>query len=28
MGFENTSLYSDGWMGWSANPENPLEAGE
>ncbi|GLI55048.1 thiosulfate sulfurtransferase [Propionigenium maris DSM 9537] len=28
MGFENTSLYSDGWMGWSANPENPFEVGE
>lgn len=28
MGLENTSLYSDGWIGWSNNPENPVETGE
>ena len=27
MGFENTSLYSDGWIGWSNNPENPVATG-
>jgi 3-mercaptopyruvate sulfurtransferase SseA len=27
MGFENTSLYSDGWIGWSNNPDNPIETG-
>lgn len=27
MGFENTSLYSDGWIGWSNN-NNPSETGE
>lgn len=28
MGFENTSLYSDGWMGWANSPENlPVESG-
>ena len=28
MGFENTSLYSDGWIGWSNNASNPTETGE
>lgn len=28
MGLENTSLYSDGWIGWSNNPGNPVETGE
>jgi len=28
MGLENTSLYSDGWIGWSNNPDNPVETGE
>lgn len=28
MGLENTSLYSDGWIGWSNNPDNPIETGE
>ncbi|WP_227861125.1 rhodanese-like domain-containing protein [Clostridioides sp. ZZV14-6105] len=28
MGFENTSLYSDGWMGWSLDDSNPIEIGD
>ncbi|MGL6104848.1 rhodanese-like domain-containing protein [Romboutsia sp.] len=28
MGFDNTSLYSDGWMGWSNYSSNPIETGE
>ncbi|KXZ40699.1 thiosulfate/3-mercaptopyruvate sulfurtransferase [Alkalithermobacter thermoalcaliphilus JW-YL-7 = DSM 7308] len=28
MGLENTSLYSDGWIGWSNDPSNPIETGE
>ncbi|MGL5544984.1 MAG: rhodanese-like domain-containing protein [Cetobacterium sp.] len=28
MGLKNNSLYSDGWIGWSGNPENPTEIGE
>lgn len=28
MGYDNTSLYSDGWIGWSNNSENPIETGE
>ncbi|MCC0681796.1 thiosulfate sulfurtransferase [Clostridioides sp. ES-S-0005-03] len=28
MGFENTSLYSDGWMGWSLDDSNPIETGD
>lgn len=28
MGYDNTSLYSDGWIGWSNNLENPTETGE
>lgn len=29
MGFENTSLYSDGWMGWSNDPSGlPVEMGK
>ena len=28
MGFDNTSLYSDGWIGWSNNTSNPTETGE
>lgn len=27
MGLENTSLYSDGWIGWSNDPDNPFETG-
>lgn len=27
-GLENVSLYSDGWIGWSNNPSNPVETGE
>ena len=27
-GLEDVSLYSDGWIGWSNNPENPVETGE
>lgn len=25
MGLSNTSLYSDGWIGWSNDPNNPVE---
>ncbi|WP_286155270.1 rhodanese-like domain-containing protein [Romboutsia ilealis] len=28
MGFENASLYSDGWIGWSNDTSNPTETGE
>lgn len=28
MGFDNTSLYSDGWIGWSNDNSNPTETGE
>ncbi len=28
MGFDNTSLYSDGWIGWSNDTSNPIETGE
>lgn len=28
MGYDNTSLYSDGWIGWSNNSENPTETGD
>ena len=28
MGFDNTSLYSDGWIGWSNDTSNPTETGE
>lgn len=28
MGLENTSLYSDGWIGWSNDESNPTETGE
>ena len=28
MGFDNTSLYSDGWIGWSIDTSNPTETGE
>jgi thiosulfate/3-mercaptopyruvate sulfurtransferase len=27
MGLYNTSLYSDGWIGWSNDPGNPIESG-
>ncbi len=27
MGLSNTSLYSDGWIGWSNDPHNPVESG-
>lgn len=27
MGFEKTSLYSDGWIGWSNERNNPIETG-
>ena len=26
MGLSNVSLYSDGWIGWSNDPRNPVEA--
>lgn len=28
MGFDNTSSYSDGWIGWSNDTSNPTETGE
>lgn len=28
MGLDNTSLYSNGWIGWSMDPKNPIETGE
>lgn len=28
MGYENTKLYSDGWIGWSNDTSNPTETGE
>ncbi|RDY25042.1 thiosulfate sulfurtransferase [Romboutsia maritimum] len=28
MGLKNTSLYSDGWIGWSNDASNPTETGE
>ena len=28
MGYMNTSLYSDGWIGWSNDASNPVEKGE
>jgi len=28
MGLDNTSLYSDGWIGWSNISDNPTETGE
>ncbi|NMS91034.1 thiosulfate sulfurtransferase [Clostridioides difficile] len=28
MGVEDSSLYSDGWMGWSLDNSNPIEVGE
>ncbi len=28
MGHKNTSLYSDGWIGWSSDTSNPTETGE
>ncbi len=27
MGLENTTLYSDGWIGWSSDPKNPTVTG-
>lgn len=27
MGFDNTSLYSDGWIGWSNDESNPIDTG-
>lgn len=27
MGLADTSLFSDGWIGWSNDPENPVESG-
>ena len=27
-GLKDVSLYSDGWIGWSNNPSNPVETGE
>lgn len=27
FGLENTVLYSDGWIGWSNDPDNPVETG-
>ena len=28
MGYDKTSLYSDGWIGWSTDSANPTETGE
>ena len=28
MGYENTKLYSDGWIGWSNDTSNPTETGD
>ena len=28
FGLNDSSLYSDGWIGWSNNPSNPVETGE
>lgn len=28
MGVKEISIFSDGWIGWSTNPENPTETGE
>lgn len=28
MGLEDTSVYSDGWIGWSRDSNNPIETGE
>ncbi|QJA09246.1 sulfurtransferase [Romboutsia sp. CE17] len=28
MGYENSKLYSDGWIGWSNDTSNPTETGE
>ena len=28
MGFMNSSLYSDGWLGWSRDPANPIVQGQ
>ncbi|WP_416198989.1 MAG: Thiosulfate sulfurtransferase [Sporanaerobacter sp.] len=28
MGYDNVSVYSDGWIGWSNNPDNPIETGD
>lgn len=27
LGYKNISIYSDGWMGWSRDKENPTESG-
>lgn len=27
IGLDNTSIYSDGWIGWSSNPDNLIETG-
>lgn len=28
LGLDDVSIYSDGWIGWSTNPDNPVETGE
>ncbi len=28
IGLDNTSMYSNGWIEWSNNPNNPIETGE
>ena len=28
MGYDNSALYSDGWIGWSNNASNPVETGD
>lgn len=28
MGYDDTSLYSNGWIGWSTDSQNPTETGE
>lgn len=27
MGYDNVKMYSDGWIGWSTNPDHPTETG-
>jgi|GEM_PF-408082 len=27
IGIDDASIYSDGWIGWSNNPDNPIETG-
>ena len=27
-GYDNSALYSDGWIGWSNDASNPVETGD